>query len=53
MLSPRGGGAASEDLENPHRRQILTMASLAPVILPPLLFEDDDLWTTGLLHDFR
>src|ERR1700756_5321012 len=49
FLMPRTPGTS--DLGNPQHCLVLAMSLLAPVILSPLLFEDDDLRRAGLLDD--
>src|SRR6516225_9357699 len=43
--------AGTSDLGNPQHGLVLAMPLLAPVVVPPFLFEDDDLGCAGLLDD--
>src|SRR5215469_11244036 len=45
--------ARTSDLGDPQHGLVLAMTLLAPIILPSLLFEDDDLGRPGLLDDGR
>src|SRR5262249_45392574 len=47
FLVPRTPG--TPDLGNPQYGLLLAMTLFAPIIVPPLLLEDDDLWRAGLL----
>src|SRR5207244_7656863 len=47
FLGPRAAG--TPDPGNAQHRLVLAMALLAPIILPPLLLEDDDLGRPALL----
>src|SRR5262249_29965438 len=49
----RKGVSVREDFQDPNRRQILPVASFAPVILAAALFENDDLGSPALFHDLR
>src|ERR1700730_15067295 len=50
FLGPRTAGAG--DRGDAQHGLVLAMALLAPIILPPLLLEDDDLGRTSLLKPF-
>src|SRR6516164_11006669 len=49
FLMPRPARTGTSDLGNPKHGLVLAMPFLAPVVLPPLLFEDDDLARPGML----
>src|SRR6516162_5283900 len=51
FLVPRSAG--TPDLGDAQHGLLLAMTLLAPVVVPPLLFEDDDLGRPGLLDDGR
>src|SRR6516225_11222226 len=43
--------AGTCDLGDAQHGLLLAMTLFAPIVVPPLLFEDDDLWRAGLLDD--
>src|SRR5215472_468057 len=49
-LGLRRLGAVGQDLVDPHHRELLAMAALAPVVMAPALLEDDDLVGLALLE---